>query len=484
MAAHAPERRVVRSLVPARMDRLPWSGFHTRLVVALGVTWVLDGFEITVASLIGPVLQSRETLGLSTEAVGQVASVYLVGEVVGALVFGYLADRLGRRRLFLVTLAVYFGASALTAFATGWTSLLVWRFFAGAGIGGEYAAINSEIDELIPARHRGHTDLAVNGTYWLGALVAAGAQTVLLDPAVLPIDVGWRLGLLVGPVVVLAIAGWRRALPESPRWLLVRGRETEAERMVERIEREVRARGHRLERVGPEDAITLGTTRPMGYATLARVLVARYPTRSLVSLALMASQSFLYNAIFFTYGLVLTHFYAVAPSDVPHYFYAFAVGNLLGPIVLGRFFDTVGRKTMIAGTYVTAGVLLAVSGQLFAAGHLTATTQTVCWSVVFFVGSAAASSAYLTVSEIFPLEIRAQAIAVFFAIAQVVGATGPWTFAAPVGDGTDPGRLLEGYRVAAAFMIGAGLVQARWGVEAARVALEDVAEPLSAVRDA
>jgi MFS family permease len=482
MTTVAPLREI-RSLVPARMDRLPWSRFHTRLVIALGVTWVLDGFEITVASLIGPVLQSHETLGLRTEAVGQVASMYLAGEVAGALFFGYLADRLGRRRLFLATLALYFAASALTALSTGFVMLLVFRFLAGAGIGGEYAAINSAIDELIPARHRGHADLAVNGTYWLGAIIAAGAETVLLDPTVMSVDVGWRVGLLIGPAIVLAIAGWRRALPESPRWLLVRGREHEAEAMVARIEEEVRATGHALASVDERQAIALGTRGPMGYGTLARVLATHYPDRSLVSLALMASQSFLYNAIFFTYGLVLTHFYGVAPNAVPHYFYAFALGNLLGPFVLGRFFDTVGRKRMIAGTYVLSGILLAVSGWLFAQGWLTATTQTICWSAVFFVGSAAASSAYLTVSEIFPLEIRAQAIAVFFAVAQVIGAAGPWIFAGLVGDGTDPGRLFHGYLVAAAGMVAAGLVHARFGVEAARVSLEDVARPLSALAE-
>jgi MFS family permease len=481
MSRDPADPRVIHSLVPARLDRLPWSRFHTRLVIALGITWVLDGFEITVASLVGPVLQSRETLGLGSEAVGRVASVYLIGEVVGALVFGYLADRLGRRRLFLATLALYFVASGLTAFSMGYVSLLVFRFFAGAGIGGEYAAINSAIDELIPARHRGHTDLAINGTYWLGAMIAAAAEAFLLDPDLLPIDVGWRVGLLVGPLIVVAIAGWRRALPESPRWLLVRGHEAEADRMVARIEDEVCARGHRLDPVDPTRTIAIGAAKPMGYGTLARVLFERYPSRSIVSLALMSSQSFLYNAIFFTYGLVLTHFYAVPASHVPRYFYAFALGNLLGPLLLGRFFDTVGRRRMITGTYVLAGCLLAISGRLFVDGYLTATTQTVCWSLVFFVGSAAASSAYLTVSEIFPLEIRAQAIAVFFAVAQVVGAAGPWIFASLIGDGTDPTRLFHGYLVAAAMMILGGLVQARFGVEAARVSLEDVASPLSAV---
>jgi MFS family permease len=481
-----PPVRVVRSLVPARMDRLPWSRFHTRLVVALGVTWVLDGLEITVASLIGPVLQRADTLALDSAAVGRMASVYLVGEVAGALVFGYLADRLGRRRLFIATLALYFVASALTALALDYATLLVFRFAAGAGIGGEYAAINSAIDELVPARHRGHTDLAINGTYWLGALIGAAVETVLLDPTVLPPNIGWRIGLLTGPVIVAAIWGLRRALPESPRWLLTRGEPGEAERMVERIEAEVEALGHRLAPVDPSRMLVLHARPPMGYGTLARVLLRDYPERSLVSLVLMASQSFLYNAIFFTYGLVLTHFYAVPASHVPHYFYAFAAGNLAGPLVLGRLFDTLGRRRMIALTYAGSGVLLAATGHLFASGVLTATTQTLCWSAVFFVGSAAASSAYLTVSEIFPLEIRAQAIALFFAIAQVIGATGPWLFAAMIGDqaNPDPARLLLGYWLAAGAMITAGIVHALFGIEAAGISLEDVAKPLSAAPDA
>jgi MFS family permease len=465
------------------MDRLPWSRFHTRLVIALGITWVLDGLEITVASLIGPVLQRADTLALDSAAVGRIASVYLVGEVAGALVFGYLADRLGRRRLFVATLALYFAASALTALALDYGTLLVFRFAAGAGIGGEYAAINSAIDELVPARHRGHTDLAINGTYWLGALAGAAIETILLDPEVVPPNLGWRLGLLTGPVIVAAIWGLRRALPESPRWLLTRGDTGEAERMVERIEAEVEACGHRLDPVDPACVLVLHARPPMGYGTLARVLFRAYPARSLVSLALMASQSFLYNAIFFTYGLVLTHFYAVPASEVPHYFYAFAAGNLAGPLLLGRLFDTLGRRRMIAATYVGSGLLLAATGHLFASGVLTATTQTLCWSAVFFVGSAAASSAYLTVSEIFPLEIRAQAIALFFAIAQVVGAAGPWIFAGMIGDqaNPDPARLLLGYWLAAGAMIVGGVVHAIFGIEAAGVSLEDVATPLSAI---
>jgi len=473
---------VVRSLVPARLDRLPWSTFHTRLVVALGITWVLDGLEITIASLIGPVLQSEHTLGLSTADVGRAASVYLAGEVAGALVFGYLADRLGRRKLFIATLALYLVANGLTALAFDYGTLLVLRFFAGAGIGGEYAAINSAIDELIPARFRGHADIAINGTYWLGALIGAAGEGILLDPERFPVNVGWRIGLLIGPLIGVAIWGLRRALPESPRWLLTRGRSDEAEEMLARIEAEVATSGHRLSPVDPSAALAVTAVPPLGYRTLARVLFVTYPARSIVSLALMCTQSFLYNAIFFTYGLVLVHFFAVPAASVPHYFYAFALGNLLGPLTLGRLFDTVGRKRMIAGTYVVAGLLLAATGWLFAAGTLTATTQTLCWSAVFFVGSAAASSAYLTVSEIFPLEIRAQAIALFFSIAQVVGAIGPWLFATLIGDqaNPEPARLFHGYLVAAAAMILGGLVEAVLGVEAARVSLEDVATPFCA----
>jgi MFS family permease len=466
------------------MDQLPWSRFHTRLVIALGITWVLDGFEITVASLIGPVLQSAGTLALDNEAVGRVASVYLLGEVVGALGFGHLADRLGRRRLFLVTLGLYFVASGLTALAFDQASLLVLRFFAGAGIGGEYAAINSAIDELVPARHRGWADLAINGTYWLGAIVAAATESILLDPHLVPPDLGWRLGLLVGPLVVALVWPYRRNLPESPRWLLTRGREAEADRMVASIEAEVRACGHVVAPVDPARALALWAVPPMGYGALAGVLLRTYPSRSLVSLVLMTSQSFLYNAIFFTYGLVLAHVYAIPASHIPRYFYAFALGNLLGPLLLGRLFDTWGRRRMIAITYVAAGLLLAGSASLFAAGVLTATTQTLCWSAVFFVGSAAASSAYLTVSEIFPLEIRAQAIAFFFAIAQLVGAAGPWIFATLLGDQANPSpaRLVRGYGLAAGLMVIAGVVQALFGVEAAGRSLEDVAEPLSVTR--
>ena len=470
--------------MPARMDRLPWARFHTRLVIALGVAWVLDGLEITIASLVGPVLQSEHTLHLSSVEVGTSASVYLVGEVAGALFFGYLSDRLGRRRLFIATLGLYLIANGLTAFAFTYAIFVFFRFFAGAGIGGEYAAINSAIDELIPANYRGHTDLAINGTYWLGALIGALGEYVLLNPRLLPIDLGWRIGLFVGPLIGVLIWRLRGALPESPRWLLMHGYAEEAERTVTEIERQVEASGHELAPVDDRKALEVRALRPLGYVTLGKVLLGAYPSRSALSLSLMISQSFLYNAIFFTYGLVLTHFYDVPGPAVPKFFFAFAAGNLLGPLTIGRLFDTIGRKPMIAGTYAASGLLLAVSGYLFAVGALNAVTQTVLWSVIFFIASAAASSAYLTCSEIFPLEIRAQAIAVFFAIAQICGAAGPWIFGHLIGDQQrpDPTRLFYGYLFAAVVMVYAAVLEALIGVKAERASLEDIAQPLSAVR--
>ena len=470
--------------MPARMDRLPWARFHTRLVIALGVAWVLDGLEITIASLVGPVLQSEHTLHLSSVEVGTSASVYLVGEVAGALFFGYLSDRLGRRRLFIATLGLYLIANGLTAFAFTYAIFVFFRFFAGAGIGGEYAAINSAIDELIPANYRGHTDLAINGTYWLGALIGALGEYVLLNPRLLPIDLGWRIGLFVGPLIGVLIWRLRGALPESPRWLLMHGYAEEAERTVTEIEHQVEASGHELAPVDDRKALEVRALRPLGYVTLGKVLLGAYPSRSALSLSLMISQSFLYNAIFFTYGLVLTHFYDVPGPAVPKFFFAFAAGNLLGPLTIGRLFDTIGRKPMIAGTYAASGLLLAVSGYLFAVGALNAVTQTVLWSVIFFIASAAASSAYLTCSEIFPLEIRAQAIAFFFAIAQICGAAGPWIFGHLIGDQQrpDPTRLFYGYLFAAVVMVYAAVLEALIGVKAERASLEDIAQPLSAVR--
>jgi MFS family permease len=482
-SAASPGSGVVRSLIPTRIDRLPWSAFHTRLVTALGVAWILDGLEITVASAVGDVLNKPETLNLSSTEVGLIATVYLVGEVVGALVFGRMSDRLGRRNLFMITLGVYLVGSGLTALTsgngTGWILFLyLTRFIAGMGIGGEYAAINSAIDEMIPARYRGRVDIAVNGTYWAGAILGTLGTFILLN--VLSPSIGWRIGFLIGPVLGLVILLVRRHLPESPRWQIMNGREQAAEESISYIEHEVEQSGKALPPVDESKAIELRPTDQIGYLALTRVLFREYPSRAVLGASLMISQSFLYNAIFFTYTLVLGKFYGVASTLAPLFLIAFAAGNLIGPLTIGHFFDTIGRKTMIAGTYITSGVLLGVSAFLFNAGLLTAMTQTICWCVIFFFASAGASSAYLTVSEIFPLEVRAKAIAVFFAIAQCFGSLGPVIYGALIGDGTQPFRLFLGYLLGAAVMIAGGLVAAVYGVAAEGRSLEDIAAPLAA----
>ncbi|MDP9862289.1 MULTISPECIES: MFS transporter [Streptosporangium] len=480
----ASQDQIIRTLIPARIDRLPWSRFHTKMVVALGVAWVLDGMEITIASAVGDVLRDRQTLALTSAEVGFAATVYLLGEVAGALLFGRLSDRFGRRKLFIITLGLYLVANGITALSFSYWWLLIFRFFAGMGIGGEYAAIHSAIDELIPARYRGRIDLAVSGTYWLGAMIGTASTYVLLNPDLLPVDLGWRLGLLIGPLIGLAIWSLRRHLPESPRWLVMHGREREGELAVREIEEHVRESGKELPPVDERKVIGIRPHGTVSYRDVLRVICRDYPKRSVLGATLMVSQSFLYNAIFFTYVLVLSQFYGVSASEASKYLFAFAVGNLLGPFVLGPLFDTVGRKPMISSTYITSGLLLAVTGWLFKEGLLTAATQTLLWSVIFFIASAAASSGYLTVSELFPLEIRALAIAVFFAVAQTFGALGPAIFGALIGDqaNPDPTRLFYGYLVAAGMMVLAGIVTILLGVKAERTSLEDIAPPLSSVR--
>ncbi|HET7311397.1 MAG TPA: MFS transporter [Mycobacteriales bacterium] len=484
-AATAREPGVVRSTIPARIDRLPWSKFHTRMVVALGVAWILDGLEITVAGAVAGVLNKNTTLGLSSSKVGLIATVYLVGEVVGALFFGRLSDKWGRKNLFMITLAVYLVGSGLTAATWGAgvgavVFLYATRFVAGMGIGGEYAAINSAIDELIPARFRGRTDIAVNGTYWGGAILGTLGSLLFLN--VIGESAGWRIAFLLGPVLGLCILLVRRNLPESPRWQIMRGREEEAERSIQLIEREVEATGATLEPVDDSKAIEIKPVERTGYLTLLKVLFQKYPSRSTLGATLMITQSFLYNAIFFTYTIVLTKFYGISAAKAPFFLIAFAVGNLIGPLTIGRLFDTIGRRVMITATYLISGVLLAVTAFLFQANVLSATTQTIAWCVIFFFASAGASAAYLTVSEIFPLEVRAQAIAVFFAIAQCFGALGPVIYGAMIGDGKNRTALFIGYLLGAGVMVVGGLVEAFLGVNAEQKSLEDVAEPLSMVR--
>jgi len=400
------------------------------------------------------------------------------------LFFGRLSDALGRKNLFILTLGVYLGGNALTALTWGngpaaLTFLYLTRFIAGAGIGGEYAAINSAIDEMMPARYRGRVDIAVNGTYWFGAILGTLGTFVLLNQV--DLGIGWRLAFLIGPVIGIGIWSLRRHLPESPRWLIMHGREEEAEENIALIEGQVEASGQTLEPVDDSQAIEVKATEPHGYVSLVKVLFKTYPKRSILGATLMISQSFLYNSIFFTYVLVLTNFFDVEAADAPLYLLAFAVGNLAGPLALGHLFDTIGRCKMIAGTYLLSSVLLAISAVLFNAGALNAYTQTLAWCVIFFFAPAGASSAYLTVSEIFPLEVRAQAIAVFFSIAQGVGAIGPILYGSLIGEGEDPSQLFVGYLIAAGVMVVGAVVEVFLGIDAEQQSLEDVATPLSAV---
>ncbi|MDB4992617.1 MAG: transporter, partial [Myxococcaceae bacterium] len=414
-----------------------------------------------------------DTLHLLPGQIGLSGSAYLVGAVLGALFFGWLTDQLGRKKLFLVTLAVYLAATTATAFSWGFTSFAVFRFFTGFGIGGEYAAINSAIDELLPARVRGWADLAINGSFWVGCALGAGASLVLLDPRVLGHALGWRIAFGLGTTMSFAILIVRRHVPESPRWLLLHGRDAEAEAIMSLIERDVaNATGSTLASV--TETAHVSRVR-IGIFEAVRILFTSYRRRALFGLALMVAQAFFYNAIFFTYALVLTTFYAVPNDRVGIYIFPFALGNFVGPLVLGRLFDTIGRRRMIALTYVVSALLLTVTGWAFARGLLDATTQTVAWSVVFFFASAAASSAYLTVSEIFPLAMRAQAIALFYAVGTGIGgAVAPALFAALVATKSRD-SVFTGYLIASTMMTLAALVALRWGVDAERKPLEQVA---------
>lgn len=472
----------IRSLVPARMDRLPWTRFHWLVIVGLGVSWILDGLEIQIASTVGTVLQSSKTLHLTTGDVGTMGSIYLLGEVVGALVFGRITDMVGRKKMFVVCLGLYLVASGISGLSFSFWFLLLFRFLAGMGIGGEYTAINSAIDELIPSHYRGRVDIAVNGTYWAGAMIGSVSSIFLLNPHLLPINVGWRIGFFIGPVAGLIIIYLRRTIPESPRWLMTHGREAEAERIVDQIEARVRREGVQLQPVPESRALEVRPTGAASYVQIAKTMFGQYPSRSFLGFSMMVTQAFLYNAIFFTYALVLQHFYHIPSDRIGVYFFPFAVGNLLGPLILGPLFDTVGRRVMILGTYGGSAILLAISAVLFDQGALTAVTQTAFWCVIFFFASAGASSAYLTVSEIFPLELRGQAISFFFAISQLAGGVAaPQLFASLIGNGTKYGPLTVGYLIGAAVMLAGGLIAWFFGVNAERRSLEDIATPLSAV---
>ncbi|WBU39133.1 MFS transporter [Homoserinibacter sp. YIM 151385] len=468
--------KTIRSLVPARMDRLPWTRFHWMIVIGLGFSWILDGLEIQIVSLGG----YENTLGMSAADVGIAGTVYLVGQVVGALVFGRLADSLGRKKLFILTLAIYLVASAVAGLSPTMEFFFVFRFLAGMGIGGEYAAINSAIDELIPSNYRGRVDIAVNGTYWFGAAMGSFAGVFLLDQNLFAEDVGWRIAFFIGPILGLAVIALRRHIPESPRWLITHGREEEAEKTVDDIEHHVEHETHHeLEEVPDEKAIELVPQKRTPFLTIARVLLRDHPTRLLVGMTMMITQSFLYNAIFFTYSLVLQNFYELPVSAVPLMFFPFAIGNLLGPLLLGPLFDTWGRRQMIALTYGVSAVVLAISAFLFSTGSIDVTVHVILWCVSFFFASAGASSAYLTVSEIFPLEMRSQVISYVFAVGQIFGAIAPALYASLVGEGEDRGPLTIGYYVGAGVMALGAVVAAIFGVAAERKSLEDIIDPLT-----
>lgn len=464
--------------VPARLDRLPWSGWHWLIVSALGVTWILDGLEVTLAGALGGILVDPQALGLTVKQVTASATFYLVGAVSGALIFGYGTDRLGRKKLFYVTLIVYLAGTALSAFAWNFWSYAFFRLLTGAGIGGEYAAINSAVDELIPARVRGRTDLIINSTYWIGAALGAVATYVLLDPRHFPVWLGWRFAFGIGALLGLVVLFFRHWVPESPRWLMIHGREEEAEKTISEVEKKVTDHPEALPKPeGPKTRIRVRehTLRH----EIWDAVVHQHRKSSLLGLALMIAQAFFYNAIFFTYTLVLEKFYNVPPSKASGYLLAFALGNALGPIVLGKLFDTVGRKPMIAGTYALSGILLTVSGWMFSHGMLTATTQTAAWIAIFFVASSAASAAYLTVSEIFPLEIRGLAIAVFYAVGTLVGGVGaPLLFGALIATGSRT-ALFWGYVLGGTLMVGAAVVEILIGVKAEGQSLESISAPLS-----
>lgn len=464
--------------MPARLDRLPWGRFHWLVVVALGITWILDGLEVTLAGSVAGALRESPVLGFTSADVGFANSAYLAGAVIGALFFGWLTDRLGRKKLFSITLMLYLVATAATAFAWDLPSFALMRFLTGAGIGGEYSAINSAIQELIPARRRGWTDLVINGSFWVGAALAGLASIILLDPRLFDPDLGWRIAFFGGAAIGLVILYLRRFLPESPRWLIVHGREEEAEKIVSSIEKRFADEGHALETETVEKA-RLRSRRATPLGDVFRTIFRAYPDRAALGLCLMAAQAFFYNAIFFTYAMMLIDFYGVPSDRVGWYVLPFALGNVLGPLLLGRFFDTIGRKPMIVFTYGMSALLLMLTGLMFREAMLDATTQTLCWSITFFFASAAASSAYLTVAECFPLEIRALTIAIFYALGTGIGGVmAPWLFGVLIESGSRD-QVLIGYLFASALMALAAIVAWRFGVRSECQPLEAVARPLS-----
>jgi MFS family permease len=468
------------TLIPARLDRMPWTRFHWMLVIALGITWILDGLEVTMVGNVAARLERPDVLHLNAAQIGLIGSCYLTGAVVGSIFFGRMTDRFGRRRLFFITLSIYLIGVVLSALSWNLASLAVSRALTGAGIGGEYAAVNSAIDELIPARIRGRVDLTINGSFWLGAAAGSISTIVILNPRILPYDLGWRLGFGLGAIIGFAILYLRRFIPESPRWLLTHGRRDEAETIVREIELAAASSDRFVMNDPPQElALRIKPHMGVGLETVIRTILAQYRSRALLALILMVAQAFTYNAIFFTYALVMNRFYNVPASQTGLYLLPFAIGNFLGPLLLGNWFDTLGRRPMIASTYVAAALILIVTGVLFSHAALSAAMQTILWTAMFFFASAAASSAYLTAGEIFPLEMRSLAIAIFYSAGTAAGGIGaPWYFGRLIDTGSRA-ALMHGYLVAAALMLLAAGAEAVLGVAAERTSLERVAPPLS-----
>jgi MFS family permease len=470
----------VKTRIPARMDRLPWSGWHWLVVFGLGTVWILDGLEVTIVGAIASRLSEKEALGISEYQVAVGGTFYIAGAAVGALTFGYLTDRLGRKKLFLASLGLYLVATVLTGLTWSAASFWAFRFLTGLGIGGEYAAINSAIDELIPAKYRGRVGLIINGSYWLGAAFGAALSGVLLNTAIFSADVGWRLAFFLGAALAVGIMIVRRHVPESPRWLMIHGRNDEAERIVTGIEDEVERRtGSKLEPV--EDEIEIEPRKSTGFIEIGRVLFSQYPRRSLLGFTLLATQAFVYNAVIFTFSLVLTGVFEVDSGVAGLYLIPFGIANFLGALLLGRLFDTVGRRIMISATYFIAAAILAVLAAMLAGDALGVWGYMALLCAAFFVASAAASAGYLTVSETFPLEIRALAIAVFYAVGTGVGGViGPWLMGTLIETGSRV-SVFWGYALGAVLMIAAAMVMVRWGIAAERKPLEEVSRPLAAM---
>jgi MFS family permease len=468
----------ITTSIPARLDRLPWSRFHWRIVFGLGTAWVLDGLEVTMVASVGSRLtQKNAGLGLTVSQIGVAGAIYIVGACVGALFFGQMCDRFGRKKLFVITLAFYIVSTVITAFSFAPWFFFLARFLTGAGIGGEYSAINSAIDELIPARARGRIDLMINGSYWLGSIIGSGVALFFLS-AVFPANLGWRLAFGVGAVIGLAVMFVRRKVPESPRWLFIHGREQDAEAIVDGLEQEVEQEtGQELADV--DKSITVRQRKTIPFRELAAVAFKLYPRRAMLCIALFVGQAFIYNGITFNLGTLMTTFFKVGASAVPIFIIIYAVGNWAGPLVLGRLFDTLGRKPMIGGTYLGSAALAVVLAGLFVSGSLNSVTFIIVVVAVFFLASAGASAAYLTASEIFPMETRARAIAFFYAVGTAIGGiTGPLLFGRLIGSGSK-GEVAVAFLIGGGVMALGGLAEIVLGVQAEGKQLEDIAKPLT-----